>query len=224
MELRNFEELRVYDTTSGAQFRAMLEFFGLTCILKYNMPVFCVGYCTRRLTAASTLLRDPTETRHAPHQISTCLHQSYLIYIHVSAARGAKESRLGVTHGRSSARVWRSVSSNYRTSLPFLFERRSSSSENTRLQTSIGTTSSTLQRWTGRSAQTRHNPKVRPEEVTPWIHGVVVVPKQQGGIRFCPDYRPLNKFLIGSKFDNPTPFQSVRYIPKEMKFLQWSMP
>jgi hypothetical protein len=24
--------------------------------------------------------------------------------------------------------------------------------------------------------------------------------------------------LIGSKFDNPTPFQSVRYIPKEMKF------
>ncbi len=31
-------------------------------------------------------------------------------------------------------------------------------------------------------------------------------------------YRPLNKFLIGSKFDNPTPFQSVRSIPKGMKF------
>ena len=60
--------------------------------------------------------------------------------------------------------------------------------------------------------------KVRPEEVTPWIHGVVVVPKKQGGIRFCPDYRPLNKFLIGSKFDNPTPFQSVRSIPKGMRF------
>jgi hypothetical protein len=28
--------------------------------------------------------------------------------------------------------------------------------------------------------------KVRPEEVTPWIHGVVVVPKKQSGIRFCP--------------------------------------
>ncbi len=60
--------------------------------------------------------------------------------------------------------------------------------------------------------------KVRPEEVTPWIHGVVVVPKKQGGIRFCPDYRPLNKFLIGSKFDNPTPFKSVRSIPKGMQF------
>jgi hypothetical protein len=55
--------------------------------------------------------------------------------------------------------------------------------------------------------------KVRPEEVTLWIHRVVVVPKKQGGIRFCPDYRPINKFLIGSKFDNPTPFQSVRSIP-----------
>jgi hypothetical protein len=60
--------------------------------------------------------------------------------------------------------------------------------------------------------------KVRLEEVTPWIHGFVVVPKKQGGIRFCPDYRPLNKFLIGSKFDIPTPFQSVRSIPKGMKF------
>ena len=29
--------------------------------------------------------------------------------------------------------------------------------------------------------------KVRPEEVTPWIHGVVVVPKKQGGNRFCHD-------------------------------------
>ena len=27
--------------------------------------------------------------------------------------------------------------------------------------------------------------KVRPEEVTPWIHGLVVVPKKQGCIRFC---------------------------------------
>jgi hypothetical protein len=55
--------------------------------------------------------------------------------------------------------------------------------------------------------------KVQPEEVTPWIHRVVFVPKKQGGIRFCLDYRPINKFLIGSKFDNPTPFQSVRSIP-----------
>jgi hypothetical protein len=45
-----------------------------------------------------------------------------------------------------------------------------------------------------------------------------VVPKKQGGVRFCPDYSPLNKFLIGSKFDNPTPFQSVRSIPRGMKF------
>ena len=60
--------------------------------------------------------------------------------------------------------------------------------------------------------------KVPPDAVTPWIHGVVVVPKKQGGVRFCPDYRPLNKYLIGSKFDNPTPFQSVRSIPQGMRF------
>ena len=29
--------------------------------------------------------------------------------------------------------------------------------------------------------------KVQLDEVTPWIHGVVVVPKKQGGVRFCPD-------------------------------------
>ena len=63
--------------------------------------------------------------------------------------------------------------------------------------------------------------KVRPEEVTPWINGVVVVPKKQGGIRFCPNRRPLKKFLIGSNFDNPTPFESVRSIPKEMIFFQY---
>jgi hypothetical protein len=60
--------------------------------------------------------------------------------------------------------------------------------------------------------------KLRPEEVTPWIHRTVVVPKKQGGVRFCPHYCLLNKFLIGSKFDNPTPFQSVRSIPRGMKF------
>jgi hypothetical protein len=60
--------------------------------------------------------------------------------------------------------------------------------------------------------------KVRLEEVTPWIHRVVVVPKKQGGIRFCPDYCPINKFLIGLKFDSPTPIQSVRSIPQGMNF------
>jgi hypothetical protein len=34
--------------------------------------------------------------------------------------------------------------------------------------------------------------KVRPEEVTHWIHGVVLVPKKQGGIRFCPDCNALS--------------------------------
>jgi hypothetical protein len=84
--------------------------------------------------------KNSTKTRHAPHQVPKCPHQSYLIYTHVTAVRGAKESRPIVAHGRSTACVRRFVPSDVRTSLPFCFERRSSPSENTRLQTSIGTT------------------------------------------------------------------------------------
>ena len=51
--------------------------------------------------------------------------------------------------------------------------------------------------------------KVLTDEVTPSIHGVVVIPKKQEKIRFCPDYRPLNKSLIEANFDNPLSFQSV---------------
>jgi hypothetical protein len=77
----------------------------------------------------------------------------------------------------------------------------------------FGTTPSTFSRRTGGPTQTRNNPESIAGRSYAWIHKVVVVPKKQGGIRFYPDYRPINKFLIGSKFDNPTPFQSVRSIP-----------
>jgi hypothetical protein len=49
-------------------------------------------------------------------------------------------------------------------------------------------------------------------------HGVVLVPEKKGGVRFCPDYRPLNKWLVGAKFDNPTLFQTVLTIPRGMLF------
>lgn len=60
--------------------------------------------------------------------------------------------------------------------------------------------------------------KIPPDTTTPWIHGVVLVPKKKGGVRFCLDYRPLNQWLFGAKFDNPTPFQAVRTIPRGMHF------
>jgi hypothetical protein len=48
--------------------------------------------------------------------------------------------------------------------------------------------------------------KVPSEATTPCILGAVVVPKNNGGVRLCPDFRPLNKWLVGAKFHNPTPF------------------
>jgi hypothetical protein len=60
--------------------------------------------------------------------------------------------------------------------------------------------------------------KVPPEATTPWIQGALVDPKKNGGVRLCPDFRPLNKWLVGAKFDNPTPFQAVRSIPQGMRY------
>nr|CAH0109788.1 unnamed protein product [Daphnia galeata] len=101
--------------------------------------------------------------------------------------------------------------------LPFLFQRRSSSGENW-LQTSIGTTSSPLSRRSGSSGQTSYNPKSTARGSHALDSRSSRRSKKAGLHSILPDYCPLNKFLIGSKFDNATPFQSVRSIPKGMKF------
>ena len=61
---------------------------------------------------------------------------------------------------------------------------------------------------------------VPPGAVTPFISGVVTMPKDSvsGGVRITVDYRELNKWLVGTIFPNKTPFEAVRSIPSGMKF------
>jgi transposase InsO family protein len=55
-------------------------------------------------------------------------------------------------------------------------------------------------------------------EPTLWVHPIVIVPKDDGGIRICGDFTSLNHCIIRPTFDSPTPFQAVRTIPTGMKF------
>ena len=55
-------------------------------------------------------------------------------------------------------------------------------------------------------------------EPTVWVHPIVIVPKDNGGIRICGDFTSLNRWIIRPTFDAPTPFQAVRTIPPGMKF------
>jgi hypothetical protein len=61
---------------------------------------------------------------------------------------------------------------------------------------------------------------VPPGAVTPFISGVVTLPKDSvsGGVRITVDYRELNKRLVGTIFPNKTPFEAVRSIPPGMNY------
>ena len=61
---------------------------------------------------------------------------------------------------------------------------------------------------------------VPPEAITPFISGVVTMPKDSvsGGVRITVDYRELNKWLVGTIFPNKTPFEAVRSIPTGMNY------
>ena len=53
---------------------------------------------------------------------------------------------------------------------------------------------------------------------TAWVHPIVLVPKKNGGIRLCVDFRNLNKSIIRPKYETTTPFQAVRTVPPGMNF------
>ena len=55
-------------------------------------------------------------------------------------------------------------------------------------------------------------------EPTLWVHPIVIVSKDDGGIRICGDFTSLNHCIIRPTFDSPTPFQAVRTIPTGVKF------
>ena len=56
---------------------------------------------------------------------------------------------------------------------------------------------------------------VPPGAVTPFISGVVTMPKDSisGGVRITVEYRELNKWLVGTIVPSKTPFEAVRSIP-----------
>jgi hypothetical protein len=50
---------------------------------------------------------------------------------------------------------------------------------------------------------------------TAWVHPMVNAPKNDGGIRVCVDFTPLNALTVQPTFETATPFLAVRSIPAE---------
>lgn len=74
----NYGTLKNYDTTSGAQFRAILEFLtGLICILNPTRPLsgFFAAYCTNQ-NSCSTRLALRTTSEKIPRGSYTVDKQS----------------------------------------------------------------------------------------------------------------------------------------------------
>lgn len=53
---------------------------------------------------------------------------------------------------------------------------------------------------------------------TAWVHPIVTVPKRNGKIRLCVDFRNLNRCIVRPRFETATPFQAVRTIPAGMRY------
>ena len=58
----------------------------------------------------------------------------------------------------------------------------------------------------------------RTDKGTSWLHPIVAVPKKDGGIRLCVDFKQLNKHIYRPVNPQPTPKEVIQRIPTGMKY------